>query len=187
MRDRLKQANGTDANYVMWRGDNKTKIPVTQAADVLTKWVAAIKADYKPGTAQEKMARNRPAQAVDGCFDTSDTPQFIAEKQTFSHAPDSKCNTLFPSWGQPRLIAGGPLAANNLKCQTKPVSPADYKVSFTPNQMAQLSNLFPQGVCDWSKPSVNFSGVVVGKSLGPAPSEPGTGAAGARPEIRSLR
>ncbi len=61
VRDRLKQANGTDANYVMWRGDNKTKIPVTQAADVLTKWVAAIKADNKPGTAQERWpATGRP-------------------------------------------------------------------------------------------------------------------------------
>jgi len=173
-RARLEKANGNADNYVMWRGDNKTDIPVTKAADVMAQWVAAIKADKRPGTAQEKMARNRPAAATDGCFDTSATPKFIAEKQTFSHAPDSKCNTLFPSYASTRLAAGGPLADNTLKCQTKPLDPADYKVKFTPDEMAQLRHVFSQGVCDWSKNGVAFHGVVPGTSLGPAPNHGGS-------------
>jgi hypothetical protein len=172
-RERLAKANGNANNYVMWRGDNKTNIPVTKAADVMAKWVSAIKADNRPGTAQEKMARNRPAAATDGCFDTSATPKFLAEKQTFSHAPDSKCNTLFPSYGFARLVAGGPLSFNNLKCQTRPIDAADYKVAFTADETAQLKHVFPQGVCDWSKNGVAFHGVMPGKSLGPAPSREG--------------
>jgi hypothetical protein len=177
VRERLAQMNGNANNYVMWRGDNKTNIPVTKAGDVMAQWIAAIKADKRPGSAQEKMARNRPAAATDGCFNTSPTPQFIAEKQTFSHAPDSKCNTLFPSYGFARLVAGGPLSFNNLKCQTKPIDAADYKVAFTPEETAQLKHVFPQGVCDWSKTGVAFHGVVAGKSLGPAPSHEGMGSA----------
>ena len=173
-RARLAKANGNADNYVMWRGDNKTDIPVTKAADVMAQWVTAIKADKRPGTAQEKMARNRPAAATDGCFDTSATPKFIAEKQTFSHAPDSKCNTLFPSYATTRLAAGGPLAANTLKCQTKPLDAADYKVKFTPDEMTQLKHIFSQGVCDWSKNGVAFHGVVPGTSLGPAPGRGGS-------------
>jgi hypothetical protein len=172
-RERLAKANGNANNYVMWRGDNKTNIPVTKAADVMAQWVTAIKADNRPGTAQEKMARNRPAAATDGCFDTSATPKFIAEKQTFSHAADSKCNTLFPSYGFARLVAGGPLAFNTLKCQTRPIDAADYKVAFTADEMAQLKHVFSQGVCDWSKNGVAFHGVVPGKSLGPAHSREG--------------
>ena len=171
VRARLTQMNGGAENYVMWRGDNATKVPVNNAFAVMAQWVAAIKADHRAGTARDKMLRDKPVAAVDGCYDTAPQPQFIAEKQTFSSQPDSKCNTLFPSWGNPRLVAGGPLAANNLKCQTKPIGPADYKVSFTPEEMAQLARIFPRGVCDWSKTGVDFHGVVVGKSLGPAPSE----------------
>ena len=172
VRARLTQMNGNADNYIMWRGDNATKVPVEKAFATMANWVAAIKADTRPGTAAERTARNRPAEAVDGCFDKSkENPAFIAEKQTLSHAPDSKCNTLFPSWTFPRLVAGGPLAANNLKCQMKPITQADYKVAFSASDMAGLKRVFPQGVCDWSKTGVEFHGVVPGTSLGPAPGK----------------
>jgi hypothetical protein len=31
----------------------------------------------------------------------------------------------------------------------------DYTVSFTPAELAQLNAIFPQGVCDWTKPGVS--------------------------------
>ena len=90
--------------------------------------------------------------------------------------PDLQGQHPVPVLGQStRLVAGEPLAANNLKCQMKPVSPADYKVSFTPDEMTALKRVFPGGVCDWSRQGVDFHGVVTGKSLGPAPSEGMTG------------
>jgi hypothetical protein len=42
-----------------------------------------------------------------------------------------------------------------MKCQLKPVSFADYKVSFSDAQRSRLKAIFPEGVCDWSKPGVN--------------------------------
>jgi hypothetical protein len=30
----------------------------------------------------------------------------------------------------------------------------DYKVPFTSDETARLKNIFPGGVCDWSKPGV---------------------------------
>ena len=33
----------------------------------------------------------------------------------------------------------------------------DYKVAFTATELAQLNSIFPDGVCDWSKPGVNQS------------------------------
>jgi hypothetical protein len=83
--------------------------------------------------------------------------------------PTSTCNTLFPSFAFPRYVAGGPLAANNIKCQLKPVDPADYAVTFTAAEMAQLQAIFPSGVCDWSKPGINRTNVVPWASFGPAP------------------
>jgi hypothetical protein len=66
----------------------------------------------------------------------------------------SPCNELFPSFGFPRLVAGGPLAANNLQCRLKPIDPDDYAVSFTPAELERLRGIFPTGVCDWSKRGV---------------------------------
>lgn len=40
------------------------------------------------------------------------------------------------------------------KCQLKKIDPRDYQVTFTPSQMAALHNIFPEGVCDYSKPGV---------------------------------
>jgi hypothetical protein len=37
----------------------------------------------------------------------------------------------------------------------KPVAAADYTVSFSPDEFARLNAIFPNGVCDWSRPGVN--------------------------------
>jgi hypothetical protein len=117
------------------------------------------------------MARNKPADVVDGCWvpATSTTPRrFIAEPTTFSSQPDSECNTLYPSYASPRYIAGGPLAANILKCRLKDVDARDYAVQFSEAELARLRSIFPDGVCDWSKRGVNQTGVVTWPSFGPS-------------------
>jgi hypothetical protein len=52
------------------------------------------------------------------------------------------------------MIAGAPLESDILKCQLKPLDRADYTVTFTDREWAMLERLFPDGVCDWSKPGV---------------------------------
>ena len=57
----------------------------------------------------------------------------------------------------PRQVASGPLAENILlKCQLKPlVFTDDPGITVTAGQQARLNTLFPNGVCDWSKPGVS--------------------------------
>jgi hypothetical protein len=52
----------------------------------------------------------------------------------------------------------------------KPVDARDYGVAFDAQELAQLREIFPQGVCDWSRPGVEFRKVEVGRSYGPASS-----------------
>ncbi len=47
-----------------------------------------------------------------------------------------------------------------LKCQLKPLNPADYPVTFTPVQWQELQQAFPNGVCDYSKPGVDQQSTV---------------------------
>ena len=53
--------------------------------------------------------------------------------------------------------------------QLKPINPSDYAVSFTSAELTRLNAIFLNGVCDWSKPGVNQTGVVPWASFGPAP------------------
>jgi hypothetical protein len=106
---------------------------------------------------------------VNGCYDKSTPPQFIADSLPFSSQPVSKCSELYPVYSNPRREAGGPLAADVIKCQLKPIDAKDYKAALTPAEMTRLKNLFPGGVCDWSKPGVNQVPVVTWASFGPSP------------------
>ncbi|CAN5184431.1 DUF6351 family protein [soil metagenome] len=165
MRERMAQANGSSANHVMWRGN---PVPPETAWGLFMDWVVAYKADTSSASQRDKVVARKPAGAVDGCWKSS--TEFIAEPQTLSSAPDSQCNTLFPSWTFPRQVAGGPVAANIMKCTLKPVVAADYAVAFTQAELNRLTALYPSGVCDWSK-SGKVTGVVPNGSFGPAPDD----------------
>ena len=65
------------------------------------------------------------------------------------------CEELYPSSPSPREIAGAPLTSDIAKCQLMPVDPEDYGAAFSADEMARLRGIFPQGVCDWSKPGVS--------------------------------
>ena len=80
------------------------------------------------------------------------------------------CNTFYPAGTTPRMAAGGPLADDIAKCQLKPLNAADYGVSFTPEQWARLSAIFPEVVCDWTKPGVGQQPLAgTWLSFGPSP------------------
>lgn len=160
LRERMAQMNGNADNHVMWRGN---PVPAATAWSAFIQWVAAYKADTGPGTQREKVIRDKPIQ--DGCWNGQ---TFIPEQLTLSTAPNTPCNALFPSWTAPRLVAGGPVAANIPKCDLKPVSASDYSVPMTTQQMNAIKRIFFAGVCDWSKPG-NRTGVVPNGSFGPSP------------------
>lgn len=162
-RERMAGANGHTDNHVMWRGN----VPYAEAWNMFIAWVEAIAADTSRGSAREKIARNKPDNAVDGCW--ASATQFIAEPQTFGAEPESMCNTLFPSYAFPRYVAGGPLAADILKCRLQRVERRDYAVSFSDAEFDRLTRIFPHGVCDWSKKGIGQTGVVPWASFGPAP------------------
>ncbi len=164
IRERLRQANGDVGNHVMWRGSSP---PYPKAWTLLNMWVQAVKADHSNISEHQKVLNHRPPVLVDGCWPSSS--QFVAETQTLSSQPNTTCNTVYPSWTNPRFIAGGPIQADHYKCQLKPIDTADYTVTFTSDEQLRLNSIFPNGVCDYSKPGVNQTGVITWPSFGPSP------------------
>jgi hypothetical protein len=164
VRERLRQANGNSDNMVMWRSTTPAA-----ATEVFDKWMVAYMSDESNDAQRTKAIKAKPAAAVEGCYDKSKPPAFISENLVFSSKPVSKCSELYPVYSNPRHESGGPLAANVLKCQLKPVDAKDYQTTLSAAEFARLKQIFSQGVCDWSKPGVNQTPVVTWASFGPNP------------------
>ena len=151
--ERWRGANGTTANLVMWTTPTGTTPGVNLARMALLahdEWMENILADGSNVPYLEKVIRNKPATLKDACWDASGSR--FDEAPTLD--PAAKCNQLFPVHSNVRVEAGGPLAGDILKCRLKPVKAADYGVTFTAEELARLKAIFPEGVCDWSKPGV---------------------------------
>ena len=82
-----------------------------------------------------------------------------ASSRSRSSGGRGRCEELYPSSPSPREVAGAPLASDIAKCQLKPVDAADYAVSFNADDMNRLHAIFPDGVCDWTRPGVGQTGL----------------------------
>jgi hypothetical protein len=158
LRARLAKANGHADNHVMWVEDNRyrgnSSSPNYQdALTQMDRWLTAIAADASADPVIAKIRRHKPAGLGDACWTREAQQTKISEPAT--RAMTSRCTTLFPTASFPREVAGAGVAGDIIKCQLRPVQPADYKVPFTPEQLARVKAVFPTGVCDWSKPGVD--------------------------------
>jgi hypothetical protein len=140
VRLRIERAYGSAANLVLLvnpaRGFN--------AVRVMDQWLDRIAADNSAGPVQQKIARNKPEELVDACWGPSE------EKITDAR----RCDELYPPFQDPRLVAGAPLIGQPQKCALKALDLKDYRQPLTDAQRARLEKVFPQGVCDFSRPGV---------------------------------
>ncbi|SPK77654.1 conserved protein of unknown function (plasmid) [Cupriavidus taiwanensis] len=166
-RDRLIRANGNANNQVI-RGVLKSQVgglslapnygagAVRQVFKMMDRWLTAIEADKSDDTIEIKVVRNRPLDVTDACFASAgDTDAEVAPSKDVGFM-SSACPVQF-AMTSPRVVAGGPLAENIMKCQLKPFNANDPDYGgtiFTAAQQARLSTLFASGVCDWSKPGI---------------------------------
>src|SRR5262245_51269896 len=160
-RARIDAANGGDhANQVMWRyGTGLVPSTPAQIAAVtlnsfltMDTWlsnldVTAPKATLNSVRSHADVIAAKPDTAFDLCYLTGD-PTFstpVTDMATCDADPR------LAKHASPRQVAGGPLTEDILKCQLKPLNPAEYApVVLTGAQLARLQAAFPDGVCDWS-------------------------------------
>lgn len=148
-RFRMQRANGHSLNRVSWyepivlpANGHPTPETALQAFIVLDRWLANVEADDTDTPLADKLVRDRPAEAVDGCL-----------LGAFRPPPDA-CAESRVYFGDPLTVAGMPLTRDVLKCRLKPLNRGDYNVEFSDEQWTRLQEAFPQGVCDWSAPGV---------------------------------
>jgi hypothetical protein len=157
LRDRLLRANGRTDNHIMLVEDDRyglysTASPVAQEALLrMDEWLTALSHDDFPRRDIDQVVQAKPAALVDACWSRDEEPEKITEVMVRG---EGRCEALYPSAPAPREVAGGAIGSDILKCQLKPIEPADYDVVLTAEQLATLEHIFPTGVCDWSKSGV---------------------------------
>ncbi|MGZ6124729.1 MAG: DUF6351 family protein, partial [Myxococcales bacterium] len=164
-RARIDAANGGNhGNQVIWRyGTGLLPATAAQVTAVtlqsfltMDTWLSTLltsapKATLNDVRTQAQVIAAKPATAFDLCYLTGDNT-FSTPVTDFAVCD---ADPRLPKHASPRQVAGGPLAENILKCQLKPLDPADYApATFSGAQLARLHAAFPGGVCDWSKPGV---------------------------------
>jgi len=155
-RARLERDNGHAGNYILRRHNREMSLEEENLA-LMDQWLANIRADSANITMLDKIVSARPADLQNDCFAANG--ERIVDEPSFDMAAlydntAGPCNALYPPHAGLRLVAGGPLTNDVLKCQLKAISPEDYAVEFNGEEMERLKAIFPQGVCDWDKPGV---------------------------------
>ncbi len=170
-RARLERDNGHANNYILRRHNRDLDLMPENLA-LMDQWLANIKADRSELPMLDRIVQNKPPELQNDCIAPSgerivDEPSFNLEA-LFDNT-GGPCNSLFPPHAGLRLVAGGPLTNDVLKCQLKPIDYDDYAVQFTADERARLEDIFSAGVCDWSKPGVNQTTNQTWLSYGPSP------------------
>lgn len=170
-RARLERDNGHADNYVLRRHNREMSLEEENLV-LMDQWLANIQADTANTTMLDKIVRARPADLQNDCFAANgerivDQPSFNMNALYDNTA--GPCNALYPPHAGLRLVAGGPLTNDVLKCQLKAIAPEDYAVEFSDEEMARLEAIFPQGVCDWDKPGLHQQTNETWLSFGPSP------------------
>jgi hypothetical protein len=145
LRARLDREHGTHANQILWRGQTPLIGDVNyrdQSILAVDRWLAAVKRDHRRIRLARKLILDKPQSITDRCTDGS------------GHDIDpAACDTTVQAYSDPQIQAGMPLTDDTLRCALKPLRRSDYApVTFTDAEWARMGQLFPSGVCDFSKP-----------------------------------
>ena len=159
IRQRMLDKDGDASNQVIWfwGQDGGDRLMVPQALHVMDQWLANLRAHPHRG-----VAANKPPGAVDSCF--TSTGQAIAAGPDvwagiLDHQPPGACTRAYPLHSTSRIVAGGPLRGGVYKCALQSVGRAiarglygDWQPSAV--ERARLEQIFPTGVCDYTRPDV---------------------------------
>ena len=128
-------------------------------------WLTAVVADTSNRSRAAKVVTNKPADVVDACWTTAGVK--IVEPQVLFGT--GQCNVLFPRGVPPEYVAGAPIELDAIKCQLKRDRHVGLQGVVHLAAARRLSQIFPKGVCDWSKRGVQQVKVVPFASFGPSP------------------
>jgi hypothetical protein len=160
-RKRMLNVDGDASNQVVWFTNLASPLfdQTPEALEVMDEWLENIRANPAGG-----VAGNKPPRATDRCFDGVGK-EIASGPDVWNGIIDGKapgaCTKLFPTYSTPRRVAGGPFEQSLFKCALMPVNTAIARGLYgqwspTAEEKARLEQIFPQGVCDYTRPDVGL-------------------------------
>jgi Tannase-like family of unknown function (DUF6351) len=153
IRARLTESNGSAGNQVtlMFPPSGPAPVKLGELATLMNQWLDNIAQDTSHDSPQVKAAHDKPAGLTDACWTTEG--EKIVEPLTWKGK--GRCNDMYPAHADSRIAAGAQLTDEVLKCRVRPLNAADYTHPLSADQIARLKAVFPQGVCDYTRPGVS--------------------------------
>jgi hypothetical protein len=161
IRDRLQRDGKDDPNLLLWTtppgGTNLTSNLLGNIGDanepisVLDEWLTNLAKTDAHDSMPERLAAAKPRDATNRCV-LPDGKEVTGGWDIYDDA--GPCRDAYPVYAEPRIAAGSPQRADIIKCRLMPATDARLDVAFSDAQQARLARIFPEGVCDWSKPGV---------------------------------
>jgi len=152
-RQRMIDGQGHADNQLIWFAEypyDNTMLVL----DLLDEWLTNIKENP-----ELSVVENKPAAAVDKCFDKNG--DVIAQGPDvwggiLNDEPEGACTQAFPPYSTSRIIAGGDIKGDVFKCHLQTVDEAItagvYEgITLTDDNITRLKQIFPEGVCDYTK------------------------------------
>lgn len=161
LRQRLIDANGSAENQVILQAHPDALEGTSfysrgelepYMLEQMDAWLTAIGEDTSDASEREKMLRAKPDDLVDAC-QTHDGTRYQGDDVWDE---DGDCYEALPPSSLPRVVAGGPLAHDVWKCALKEIDEGDYAEALTDADHDRLEEIFPDGVCDWTQPSMGY-------------------------------
>ncbi len=158
-RQRVLRKMGDSVNMVIWFTDTTPGVPKAsqslEALAVMDRWLTNI--HLNPG---KSIHRNKPAEATDACYDLQGRLMYRGDDAwngILDHKAPGACTQAFPLYSTSRIVAGAPIKGGIYDCARKPVQVAVADGTYAPwapnaSEIAQLEQIFPAGVCDYSRP-----------------------------------
>ena len=171
-RQRLLNYDGDASNQLIWFTDARPARAFDQTPQaflVLDRWIKNIQANP-----DKSVAENKPADAKDACFATNGTLLASGDDVWSGILDDGAagaCTQAFQIHSTSRIVAGGPIEGGVFQCALQPVEAALAKGLYgswapTAAEVARLKQIFPSGVCDYSKPDQALPPELSGGSKG---------------------
>ncbi len=152
-RQRLLDHDGDAGNHVIWfqePSEESIAALTLEAFAAIDDWMANIAANP-----ELSVGENRPADAVDACFDAGGAVIAAGDGVWSGILDDGEpgaCTAQFPVFSTSRIVAGAPITGDVFKCELQPVADAidggvygDWLPSA--DEQASLEAIFPDGVC----------------------------------------
>lgn len=159
--DRLMRDQGHTDNRVMWFGVTPLIGDPRWATEgflEMDRWLANVEKDKSGKPLSQKIVAGKPDDLTDRC---SNVPGVLEVPGESDQVDCVLPETLQTRLSTPREVAGGDRLNDVVDCQLTPLTAdtfSDLLIPLTQEQLTTLQGVFPDGVCDYSKPGTGQQG-----------------------------